>query len=124
MVCRRQQPYNSTLTCRVMQATLHHIPDEVLDAAPKQLGMTDWQPSNDMPCPPTKRRRSNGSHSGQALLMQKQAEEAEMLPNSEQQHPEGDKRHVDEQLQEDSMQAQDEVLLERGDCAASAPVAA
>lgn len=105
----------------MVQDTLHHIPDDVLDAAPKQMGMTDWQPSSDLPRRPAKRQRSNDSPEWASMV----AEQADHVGDEAvKNQPNHQGKHAVEHLSEDSTTAQDDVLLERGDCAAAAPIAA
>ena len=141
--------YNKSIC---LQDTLHHIPDEVLDAPPKQCNIPSWQPSSDMP-PPAKRQRTDSGSHNEAMVMAVQAKTAEggaahdsrlqhqtdegangpvvkgsSQPGAmrEQNHKEGSNAHdeANELAAESNAQAQDKVLLEKGDCAAAAPVAA
>lgn len=102
-----------------MQDTLHHIPDEVLDASPKRCNIPDWRPSSDMPSP-AKRRRADSSQHDEAVLAALQANQGEATAE----HPPSSVETANVGVLENSTQDQDRVLLEKGDCAAAAPVAA
>ena len=135
-----------------LQDTLHHIPDEVLDAPPKQCNIPSWQPSSDLP-PPAKRQRTDSASHAEAMAMALQANTAEgsdmhdsclqhqtdegangpVVKGSSQpgavpgQNPKDGSNAHDEAnglAAESNAQAQDKLLLEKGDCAAAAPVAA
>ena len=108
-----------------MQDTLHHIPDEVLDAPPKQCSIPSWQPSSDMPSPAKRHRTDSGNHD-EALLTALQAGSAKTSATNpcNATHDSLQEANDNSQLPGDSAQAQDKVLLEKGDCAAAAPVAA
>ena len=108
-----------------LQDTLHHIPDAVLDAPPKQCNIPSWQPSSDMPSPAKRHRTDSGNHD-EALLMALQVESAKISATDSCDAAQGSVQEgkVNRQLPEESAQAQHKVLLEKGDCAAAAPLAA
>ena len=108
-----------------LQDTLHHIPDAVLDAPPKQCNIPSWQPSSDMPSPAKRHRTDSGNHD-EALLTALQVESAKISATDSYDAGQGSVQEgsANRQLPEESAQAQDKVLLEKGDCAAAAPLAA